>query len=169
MSVCNCLESTEPIAASWVMCANGWLTSTTGTALARARPCTISLQSTWPRAYGAEAVRVLARTGVLLLLGLNRMGWRYRVQDDIRRLPGIAPLRVKSRLEELGMTMQGFAGAGLGGQTRPAFLGGGLAGMATPLADVLLLQARHKDSPEVTPLRFRKSRSTVVQSAPLRG
>jgi hypothetical protein len=116
-----------------------------------------------------EAVRVLARNGVLLLLGLNRLGWRYQTQDDIRRLPGIAPLRVRSRLDQLGMTMQGFAGAGLGGQTRPAFLSGGLAGMATPLADVLLLQARHKDSPEVTPLRFRKTRSTVVQSAPLSG
>jgi len=116
-----------------------------------------------------EAVRVLARNGVLLLLGLNRMGWRYRVQGDIRRLPGIAPLRVRSRLEQLGMTMQGFAGAGLGGLTRPAFLGNGLAAMATPLADLVLLQARHRDSPEVTPLRFRKTRSTVVQSAPMRG
>ena len=26
----------------------------------------------------AEAVRVLARNGVLILLGLNRMGWRYQ-------------------------------------------------------------------------------------------
>jgi hypothetical protein len=106
---------------------------------------------------------------MLLLLGLNRFGWRYRTQDDIRRLPGIAPLRVRSRLDQLGMTMQGFAGAGLAGRTRPAFLEGGLAGMATPLADLVLLQARHRDSPEVTPLRFRKTRSTVVQSAPMRG
>jgi len=117
----------------------------------------------------AEAVRVLAGHGVLLLLGLNRMGWRYRTQDDIRRLPGIAPLRIKSRLESLGMVMQGFAGAGLCGLPRPAFLGSGLTGMAAPLADLVLLQARHRDSPEVTPLRFRKSRSTVVQSAPMRG
>jgi hypothetical protein len=117
----------------------------------------------------AEAVRVLARTGVLLLLGLNRMGWRYRVQDDIRRLPGIAPLRVKSRLEELGMTMQGFVGAGLCGRERPAFIGTGLSSLAVPLADLVLLQARHRDSPHVTPLRFRKSRSSVVQSAPMRG
>ena len=117
----------------------------------------------------AEAVRVLAGHGVLLLLGLNRMGWRYRTQDDIRRLPGLAPLRLKSRLERLGMVMQGFAGAGLCGWSRPAFLGSGLSGMATPLADLVLLQARHRDSPEVTPLRFRKSRSTVVQSAPMRG
>jgi len=117
----------------------------------------------------AEAVRVLAGHGVLLLLGLNRMGWRYRTQDDIRRLPGIAPLRLKSRLERLGMVMQGFAGAGLCGLSRPAFLSSGLSGMATPLADLVLLQARHCDSPEVTPLRFRKTRSTVVQSAPMRG
>lgn len=117
----------------------------------------------------SEAVRVLARHGVLLLLGLNRMGWRYRTQDDIRRLPGIAPLRVKSRLERLGMTMQGFAGAGLGGLPRPAFMSAGLTGLAAPLADLVLLQARHRDSPEVTPLRFRKTRTSVVQSAPMGG
>jgi len=116
-----------------------------------------------------EAVRVLARGGVLLLLGLNRLGWRYLRQDAFRRLPGIAPLRVKSRLESLGMTMQGFAGAGLCGRERPAFLNTGLAGLATPLADLVLLQARHRDGPEVTPLRFRKTRSSVVQSAPMRG
>jgi SAM-dependent methyltransferase len=117
----------------------------------------------------AEAVRVLARQGILLLLGLNRMGWRYRRQDEIRQLPGIAPLRVRSRLEGLGMTMQGFAGAGLAGRKRPEFMGAGLSGLAAPLADLVLLQARHRDSPEVTPLRLGKSRSTVVQSAPMGG
>lgn len=117
----------------------------------------------------AEAVRVLARHGVLLLVGLNRMGWRYRTQDGIRRLPGLAPLQVRGRLEQLGMTMQGFAGAGLAGLSGPAFLSGGLAGLAAPLADLVLLQARHRDSPAATPLRFRKSRRTVVQSAPIGG
>jgi SAM-dependent methyltransferase len=116
-----------------------------------------------------EAVRVLARNGVLILLGLNRLGWRYRTQGDIRRLPGIAPFRVRSRLEHLGMTVQGFAGAGLGGLQRPAFMASGLQGLAAPLADLVLLQARHRSSPEATPLRFRKQRSTVVQSAPMRG
>lgn len=116
-----------------------------------------------------EAVRVLSRSGVLIVLGLNRMGWRYRAQDDIRRLPGLAPLKVKARLEQLDMTMQGFAGAGLGGAQRPAFMSAGLLGLATPLADLVLLQARHRDAPEVTPLRFSKPRPTVVQSAPMRG
>ena len=116
-----------------------------------------------------EAVRVLARTGVLIVLGLNRMGWRYRAQDGVRRLPGLAPLKVRTRLEQLDMTMQGFAGAGLAGQPGPAFMDQGLLGLATPLADLVLLQACHRDSPEVTPLRFGKPRSAVVQSAPLRG
>ena len=40
-----------------------------------------------------------------------------------------------------------------------------LAGIGAPVADLVLLQARHADSPEVTPLRFRKPRSAVVQSA----
>lgn len=117
----------------------------------------------------AEAARVLARSGVLLVLGLNRLGWRYRAQDEARRLPGLAPLKTKARLEQLGLTMQGFAGAGLGGARRPAFLRDGLPGLATPFADLLLLQARHRNDPEVTPLRFSKPRPTVVQSAPMRG
>jgi hypothetical protein len=116
-----------------------------------------------------EAVRVLARNGVLILVGLSRLGWRYRAQSEAWRLPGIAPLRVKSRLEQLGMTMQGFAGAGLAGMRRPTCMSSGLAGLAVPLADLVLLQARHCDHPEVTTLRFRKSRPAVVQSAPMRG
>jgi len=117
----------------------------------------------------AEAVRVLARDGVLILLGLNRMGWRFRTQSRIRRLPGMAPLRVKTRLGELHMTMQGFAGAGLGGMKRPAWMHSGFSSLGAPVADLVLLQARHENSPEVTPLRFRKSRSGVVQSAAIRG
>jgi len=117
----------------------------------------------------AEAVRVLARDGVLILLGLNRMGWRFRTQGRVRRLPGMAPLKVKMRLEELQMTMQGFAGAGLGGMNRPAWMYRGLSSLGAPLADLVLLQARHANSPEVTPLRFKKSRSGVVQSAAMRG
>lgn len=117
----------------------------------------------------AEAVRVLARDGVLILLGLNRMGWRFRTQGRVRRLPGMAPLRVKTCLEELQMTMQGFAGAGLGGMKRPAWMHSGFSSLGAPVADLVLLQARHANSPEVTPLRFRKSRSGVVQSATMRG
>jgi SAM-dependent methyltransferase len=117
----------------------------------------------------AEAVRVLARDGVLILLGLNRMGWRYRAQGRIRRLPGIAPLKVKTRLQELQMMMQGFAGAGLAGMKSPAWMHSGLSSLGAPVADLVLLQARHINSPEVTPLRFRKTRSGVVQSAAMRG
>jgi len=116
-----------------------------------------------------EAVRVLARDGVLILLGLNRMGWRFRTQGRIRRLPGMAPLRVKTRLEELRMTMQGFAGAGLAGMNRPVWMHSGFSSLGAPVADLVLLQARHANSPEVTPLRFRKSRSGIVQSAAMRG
>ncbi len=117
----------------------------------------------------AEAARVLGRSGVLLLLGLNRLGWRYRTQDGSPRLPGLAPLKVKARLDAIDMVMQGFAGAGLAGRQRPVFLNDGLLGLATPFADLVLLQAHHRDSPGVMPLRFRKPRSAVVQSAPMRG
>lgn len=117
----------------------------------------------------AEAVRVLGRNGVLIVLGLSRLGWRYRTQNGDGRLPGIAPFQVKARLERLEMTMQGFAGAGLAGRPRPAFLATGIAGLVAPVADIVLLQARHSDSPEVTPLKFRKPSSGVVQSAVIRG
>ena len=117
----------------------------------------------------AEAVRVLARSGVLILLGLNRMGWRFRTQDREGLLPGMAPLKVKTRLQQLQMTMQGFAGAGLAGMGRPAWMHSGFSSLGAPVADLVLLQARHADSPEVTPLRFRKSNAGVVQSAALRG
>ena len=116
----------------------------------------------------AEACRVTARRGVLIVLGLNRSGWRYRSQDKVRRLPGVKPLSVKSRLEELGMKMQGFAGAGLFGRTRPEFMCSGLSGLGAPVSDVVILQASHIDSPGVTPLRFRKPRAAVVQSAAMR-
>jgi SAM-dependent methyltransferase len=117
----------------------------------------------------AEACRVTHQTGVLIVLGLNRLGWRYRRQGAIRRLPGLAPLSVKNRLEHFGMKMRGFAGAGLAGRKGPAFMNSGLSSLGAPLADVLILQASHEDCPGVTPLRFRKARSGVVQSAPMRG
>ncbi len=112
-----------------------------------------------------EAVRVLSRDGVLIILGLNRLGWRFRAQGRLRRLPGIAPLKVKSRLLQLEMTMQGFAGAGFLGMQRPVFMSSGLIGLGLPVADVVLLQARRNNGPEMTPLRLRKLDSGVVQSA----
>jgi hypothetical protein len=61
------------------------------------------------------------------------------------------------------MAMQGFAGAGLLGMKRPGFMSSGPAGLGLPIADVVLLQARHRGGPEMTPL----TRSGVVQSAPM--
>ena len=52
---------------------------------------------------------------------------------------------------------------------RPAWMSRGLSGIGAPVADLVILQARHADSPEVTPLRFRKPRAGVVQSAAMRG
>lgn len=116
-----------------------------------------------------EACRVTHHSGVLIVLGLNRMGWRYRGQDAVRRLPGLAPLAVKTRLEQHGMKMRGFAGAGLCGRKRPEFMCKGLSSLGAPLADVLILQASHADSPGVTPLRFRQAHRSTVQSAAMRG
>ena len=112
-----------------------------------------------------EAARVLTRDGTLIIMGLNRLGWRYRTQGRLHCLPGIAPLKVKSRLAQLEMSMEGFAGAGVFGLSRPEFMSSGLSGLGSPVADVVLLQARHKHGPEMTPLKFRRLGSGVVQSA----
>jgi len=117
----------------------------------------------------SEAVRVLARDGVLIVLGLNRLGWRYRSQKRAIGLPGLAPLKVKYELDRLDMTMQGCSGAGIFGKSRPQMMDSGLAGLGLPLADVILFQARHNDRAQVTPSRFRDRRTGIVQSAPLRG
>lgn len=117
----------------------------------------------------AEACRVLAPDGTLILLGLNRWGWRYLAQRGERRLPGIAPHKVRSRLALLDMQIESFAGAGIFNRPRPVTLGSGLRAAAAPLADVVILKACHRDKPEITPLRFGEPRSKVVQSAAMRG
>lgn len=117
----------------------------------------------------SEAVRVLARDGVLFVLGLNRLGVRYRLQKGIHSLPGLAPLKVKFELDRLNMETQGFSGAGILGMNRPKLMNSGLTGLGLPLADVVLLRARRADSPEVSLLRFSDRRSGIVQSAPLSG
>jgi len=117
----------------------------------------------------SEAVRVLARDGTLVLLGLNRNGWRFRTQAGFRALPGMSPVRIKNQLDRLGMSVQQFAGSGLLNRETPTLMEKGLSSLALPLADVMLLSARHKNGPEVSALRFRKLRSGVVQSASLSG
>jgi SAM-dependent methyltransferase len=117
----------------------------------------------------SEAARVLARNGVLLLLGLNRLGWRYRAQGGLRRLPGLSLRRMRSRLAELDLELLGLAGAGLAGRNGPGYMHTGVGRLAVPLADLLLVQVRHRHTAGATPLRFGKPRAVVVQSAPVRG
>lgn len=117
----------------------------------------------------AEAVRVLGSNGSLVVLGLNRLGWRYHTQNRSRALPGMSPFRIKNALERLDMRMQGFAGAGFLGRSRPAFVSRGLSSALLPLTDVFLMLAGHVEGPGVTPLRFKKVNSGIVQSASLGG
>lgn len=117
----------------------------------------------------AEVVRVLADDGLLFILGLNRQGWRYRTQGKFRALPGLSPFRIKAQLDRLNMTMQGYAGAGLLNRQRPQFMAYGWSVLGLPVADVIMMQARHQDGPQVTPLHFRKTNPGIVQSASLSG
>ena len=98
-----------------------------------------------------------------MVIGLNRLAWRYRFQGDAGKLPGLSPLAVRNRLVSLGMSMKGCAGAGLGGRMTPAYMRSGVGAACLPLADLLMLEARSEDGPLLTPLR-RGKRAAVVQS-----
>ncbi len=122
----------------------------------------------------AEACRVLTPAGLLMLVGLNRLGWVCQVQHrglpQNARLPGMAPLKVSRALLKLGMRSESFAGAGMLG--RKASTGGTVLRVCTrvfePLADLILICARHRDRASITPLRFSGSTGRI-QSAAIRG
>lgn len=116
-----------------------------------------------------EAIRVLAPGGALFVLGLNRAGWRYRHQQGALRLPGFAPLRVRARLEHFDMSVRCFAAAGLLGRPGPRFSCRGLAAPGVLLADMVLLEAHHHDSPQAKRIGLDTRRPAIVQSAPIRG
>jgi hypothetical protein len=74
ISVCNCLESTLPMAASWVTWALGCRTSTTGMARATPFPWMISLQSTCPRAPAARGDDLVVDLGLRVILDRDVAG-----------------------------------------------------------------------------------------------
>jgi SAM-dependent methyltransferase len=112
-----------------------------------------------------EACRVLAADGLLVILGLNRLGFRFLSKGGLHGLPGLAPLKVKRALDGFGMAMQGFAGAGLLGRRAPLVMSTGWRAVGAPVADLIVLLAAHGNVPGATRLEFRKPRSGVVQSA----
>jgi hypothetical protein len=95
----------------------------------------------------AEACRVLAPGGDLLVVGLNHCGWAGFDSGVCAGVPRLHSARVQYRLRELGMIVEARLGAGLFGRERPAVLEHGWQRLAVAVADVVLLRARHLHRP----------------------
>ena len=112
-----------------------------------------------------EACRVLAPGGELLVLGLNRGSWsgmwRYRKGP----VPRMRIADVKNSLRVHDMEIDHVLGAGLLGRAKPLMDWKRLSGIALPLADLVVLRARHRDRPAATRLRMKRFPARAVPTA----
>lgn len=113
----------------------------------------------------AEACRMLRPGGSLLVLGLNRQGWRFHRQDRAAALPGIHALAVRERLEELDMNWKAMHAAGFLGGDRPRRLDRGLAQILMPVADLQLIVARPAEPRVMNPIAESRMRAVGAPSA----
>lgn len=95
----------------------------------------------------AEACRVLAPGGDLLVIGLNHCGWAGFDSGVWAGVPRLRSAQVYRRLGDLGMVVEARLGAGLFGRERPAVLEHGWRRLALPVADIVLMRARHVHRP----------------------
>lgn len=112
----------------------------------------------------SEACRVLAADGELLIIGLNRYGWQGLCPRCSATLPRIRPLRLRQRLETLGMRVEATWGAGLAGRPRPVSMRQGWSMLALPVADVLLIRARQGGQGLFNRMRIRKTPAGVASA-----
>lgn len=113
-----------------------------------------------------EACRIVQPDGLVLFLGLNRLGLRHLTDRSGRGLPAMSPLAVRARLENLEMEVISTLAAGFLGRDRPRHLNRGPARMLIPLADLLLIVARPVSSRIMTPLsEAREMRGVGAPSA----
>jgi len=112
-----------------------------------------------------EACRVLAPGGELLVLGLNRGSWsgmgRYRKGP----VPRMRVANVKRSLRVHDMEIDHVLGAGLLGRSSPLMDWKRLSGIGLPLADLVLLRARHRGRPASTRLRMKRLPARAMPTA----
>ena len=112
-----------------------------------------------------EACRVLVPGGELLLLGLNRTSWRGMKAGRNSQVSCMKVSRVCRRLEERGLVVESVRGLGLLGHSRPEMDRSRLSGLALPIADVVLIGARHRERPQLTPLGIEEYAAGVLPTA----
>lgn len=112
-----------------------------------------------------EACRVLQPGGRLLILGLNRLGWRYLRQRGSGPLPGIRPLRLRERLEMLDFSVDGLHAAGFLSREWPRQANSVSARLLAPILDCFLITATHSDARAADPPRKARLWAAGVHSA----
>ncbi|HKJ16898.1 MAG TPA: hypothetical protein VJ984_06105 [Xanthomonadales bacterium] len=113
----------------------------------------------------AEACRVLQPGGMLLILGLNRYGFRYLKDRSEDGLPGIRPLAVREHLEQYDMSVQRVLAAGFLNSQWPPRMNIGAGRLLVPVADLVLIVARKYEPRLFTPVSKRKMRTANAHSA----
>jgi len=103
-----------------------------------------------------EACRVLGPDGELLVLGLNRNSWNGIWRHRREPVPGMHVASVRNSLQAHGMVIDRMLGAGLLGWPGPLMVWKRLSGMALPLADLVVIRARHRERPAATRLRLKE-------------
>lgn len=112
-----------------------------------------------------EACRVLAPSGELLVLGINRSSWSGMRVYRHELVPTMHLASVRHRLQARHMAIDGILGAGLFGQCGPVIGGNWLASLALPFADIVVVRARHRERPAATRMRLKKYPAGVVPTA----
>jgi hypothetical protein len=104
----------------------------------------------------AEACRVLVPGGDMLLVGLNRTSWGKLKTYRTSQVSVMSPALVQTALEDHDMQIIDKRGLGLLGQTKPGMGRHKLSTLVLPFADLVLLQARHREKPAATRMLLKK-------------
>ena len=115
----------------------------------------------------AEAIRVLAPGGDIIISGLNHAGLRYHTSRDCKPFPAIKINRVTVHLKSNSFMLTRSLRAGFAGMAWPQVATGWL-GSSLPFFDRVALQAHHHSGNHVMRLSsLEKVRTTSVASAAL--
>lgn len=110
----------------------------------------------------AEACRVLAAGGDLLILGLQQRKFMTDAGGQGTSLPVLQRRRVLHNLQDAGMNLVTAMGTGLPMCKHWVVQQAGLTGMLLPLSRLLLLQARHGNPAMPSPLRLDGFRAGIA-------
>jgi hypothetical protein len=113
----------------------------------------------------SEACRVLVPGGELLVLGINPLGLRARLDREAKNLPQLHSRQLQARLRELNMEVDAVLGAGFIGLTNRTMRHGQLSGLLLPLVDLVLVRAQPAESPPMNALRLEQFQAGVAPTA----